>query len=139
MEEETEKEIIRGIARAFFVSHWVDTLHKKSVAKPLFMQSHLHIAHREKSAPSINPPPTFYHQAWRLVGRVEDRNEASINDILRRAMKADGHHFCPPDGYAFSFGRFLGYHSTGHTSVSWFDTHEMFGLLVPPFDLIIDK
>jgi hypothetical protein len=135
MVEAIEKDISRGVARAFFVSCWVDALLKKKGENPFFMQSRSSIEFWEKSVAKINPPASFYYKAWRLIGRVEDRNELGIDVILRRAMKADGILFRPPEGYAFEFGRFLGYHSTGHTSICWFDTHEMFGLLIPPFDL----
>jgi hypothetical protein len=144
------QDIAKGIARAFFVSHWADQFIARSQKSgdkidngtkrnsPLFMQPRDNIEYWEKAAFKMAPPASYYQQAWRLIGRIEDRNETDIGLILRVAMKADGHHFFPPTGYAVEFGRFLGYHSTGHASISWFDNHAMFGLIVPPFELVVD-
>jgi hypothetical protein len=135
-----EREVAKGIARAFFVSHWAQKVKDKQnkESSPLFMVGRFEAAHWESLAPTINPPAPYYHNAYKLLGRLEERNEASIDIILRKAMKADGHHFVAPEGYAFEFGKFLGYNCTGRP-ISWFDTHEMFGLLLVTFDLVIDS
>lgn len=132
-----EQEIADGMTHAFFVNAWARNLEKHIKGPvPIYLVGNACMEHWENVCPKRIPPSIkqkYVAMAWRLIGRIEDRNEMRMEDILRKAMMADGHPFSPPEGYAYQFGRAIAYHVIGR-AVSWFDNHEMFGLVLPGFE-----
>jgi hypothetical protein len=133
-----EDEIADGAMRAIFVSHWASRVERKVKVPEDEPDIHLigkeAINHWENVAPKrIMGFSTFHKAAWRFIGHLEANNQLSLDIIFRLAMKADGHPFRAPDGYAFEFGRCLAYQCLGR-GISWFDEHEKINLVLPSFD-----
>lgn len=100
-------------------------------------------------------PAEFLHEAYRLIGRIEQINRMSLACLLAQAAKSDGVIYCEdlPDGsrrglvedaniadtarpqytYVEQFGHYLAMQSLGH-GVSWFDDHNEFELKLPYFE-----
>ena len=110
--------VIEGIARAF----WVDAFLREY--EEIVGDSHPPGTQLEKIPPPTPKAPR--RAAADQLKETERLNNAPIEQILRRAMEADG---LDPDDvgddYIEDFGWYLGMSLLGH-GVNWFDNHEDF-------------
>jgi hypothetical protein len=144
-----ETKIAESIARTLFVCAYADAVENGELDAPG--------ASMGEDWMNIAPetPPEFLHEAFRLIGRIEQLNRMSLVCLLAQAAKADGVVYCEdlPDGsrrglveypdipdipdtareqytYVSQFGHCLAMQSLGH-GVSWFDDHAKFELKTP--------
>ena len=119
--------IVLGMARALFVTWWADQEEEAGRTYP----------GQELMAVAPETPQAAFDEAWRLVGRIEERNHTHIRALLYAACQADG--LVQTDGlppgnqlasYSRDFGHYLAMQSLGH-GVSWFDDHAEFPLDLP--------
>lgn len=85
----------------------------------------------------IAPPPTPEAKKWaeKTAKDIERMNDASLDELIRKAMEADGTPGKEGDWVGeFAYG--IAMFSLGH-GVSWFDDHKDFPLELPHNDFIV--
>lgn len=73
--------------------------------------------------------PDALDAARELIHDLEQRNNASLDTLVSRAINVDGLEDIP-DGYYSDFGHYVAMQAVGH-GVSWFDDHARFELVIP--------
>ena len=114
-----------GMARSLHVSAWADSQEEAQVKFPAG-------ADIDKLAPETTPESKY--AAAKLIGRYEEINHNSFDNIQNEAAKADG---VKTPFKPFEFGWNLGMMALG-SGVGWFDDHEKFPLKTPHIEFHLD-
>ena len=150
MSNEMERQFVEGAARAAFVMAWVEREEERCQDCDwengrANYDGRPHTKEHPFRPPRLFAPPTPDYArewAWKLLGALEERQDASLCSILYGAYLADG---MPPNSGAEpsvsvwqrwcdenvrAFGSDVAMMALG-TDVSWFDDHASFELHVP--------
>lgn len=123
-------EILEGMAKAFWVTSWADYCEQMSPARRAKLREEGLIPGPGGDWMDAAPPmpPSAKLAAKRLAQAFEERNGATVSELLDRAMEADGG--VAGRNEADLFGHYLAMQAMGH-GVGWFDDHAEFPLEFP--------
>jgi hypothetical protein len=132
--------VVGGMAKALWCDAWANWADEQHKINP-------HNRHYPMGCELMDYCPPWperaYHEAWRLLGRIEECNGVGICVLCSWAFQAD--HPGAEESHADwtnmgddhweLFGHYLAMGALGH-GASWFDDHERFDLRFPRYTYV---
>jgi hypothetical protein len=115
-----------AMARAMFVTNYADLADEnEGLPRAMSGQDWMMVA--------PDTPEEYVHEAYRLMGRLEQANGMNIHALFAKVCQLDGASYtATPSGgeYVRDFGHCIAMEAMG-TGVGWADDHAEHGLKVP--------